>query len=71
MAQITFYVDDETRSRIETAAARAGASVSAWIKRKLEGALDDEWPDGYFDLFGSLRDGDLERPPQPHLDEHP
>ncbi len=30
----------------------------------------DEWPEGYFtELFGSLRDADLERPPQGQLEE--
>jgi hypothetical protein len=32
-------------------------------------ALVAEWPQGYFDLFGSLRDVNLERPPQGELQD--
>ena len=28
-----------------------------------------EWPKGYFELFGSLRDVNLERPPQGELQD--
>jgi hypothetical protein len=29
----------------------------------------DEWPQGYFELFGSLREVNLERPPQGELQD--
>ena len=65
MAQLTVYIDDETRRRIELAARRANTSVSQWVKERLSSALETEWPRGYFDLFGALKDADLERPAQP------
>ena len=64
MGQLTVYIDDETRARIERAATEAGVSVSSWVKEKLSRCLETEWPDGYFALFGSLAESDLERPPQ-------
>ena len=64
MAQLTVYIDDETRQRIEVAARRADVSVSQWVKKRLASALENEWPEGYFELFGALRGADLERPPQ-------
>ena len=65
MAQLTIYIDDETRKRIERAARRARSSVSQWVKDKITNALENDWPDGYFRLFGSLADADVERPAQP------
>ena len=64
MAQLTVYIDDETRRRIEIAAKRADTSVSQWVKRRLTNALQTEWPDDYFDLLGALSGTDLERPAQ-------
>jgi hypothetical protein len=62
--QLTIYLDRETRERIEQAARSAHVSVSQWVKARLRQALSNDWPAGYFELFGSLSDGDLERPPQ-------
>lgn len=64
MAQLTVYIDDETRKKIELAAQRAETSVSQWVKARLSSALETEWPDGYFDLLGALSSVSLERPPQ-------
>jgi hypothetical protein len=70
MAQLTIYLDEDTVRRVERAAKQSGSSVSAWVKERLTDALDDRWPPGFFDLFGTLRDQDLERPAQldPALD---
>lgn len=65
MAQLTVYIDDDTRRRIEIAAKNAKASVSQWVKEKLREALESSWPTNYFELFGSLRGSDLQRPAQP------
>jgi hypothetical protein len=65
MAQLTIYVDARTRDKIHAAARRANESVSTWVKDRLERAIAREWPAGYFELFGSLADTDLERPAQP------
>ena len=70
MAQLTIYLDDDSIQRIEAAAAREKSSVSKWVKTRLVDALDSKWPHGYFELFGSLADGDFSRPAQldPGLD---
>ena len=67
MAQLTVYIDEETRKKIEVAAKNANASVSQWVKEKLAEALQRTWPENYFDLFGSLHGSDLERPPEPSV----
>ena len=67
MAQLTIYFDDECRKRIASAARQAGTSMSGWVTEKLTQALKDEWPEGYFQVLGSLRDTDLARPSRPAL----
>ena len=64
MAQLTVYIDDETRRKIEVAARRAKTSVSQWVKERLSSALKTEWPDGYFEMLGSLKGVGIERAPQ-------
>jgi hypothetical protein len=66
MAQLTIYIDDETLARVERSARKEKGSVSAWVKKRLTGSLSNDWPAGYFNVFGSLKeDGSFVRPPQP------
>ena len=67
MAQLTVYIDEKTRRRIEKAAREGDVSVSQRVKEKLTDALERDWPAGYFDLLGTLKDSDLARPEQPPL----
>jgi plasmid stability protein len=64
MAQLTVYIDDDTRKRIEVAARRANTSVSQWVKERLSSALETEWPNRYFELLGALKGVNIERAPQ-------
>ena len=64
MGQLTIYIDDVTLKKIEDAAKLEDCSLSKWAKSKLTKALEKDWPSGYFDLFGSLRGNELERPKQ-------
>lgn len=67
MAQVTIYLNDEIAHRVESAAKEAGVSTSSWVRARLEQSLSQQWPEGYFNLFGCLADSDLERPEQPSL----
>ena len=62
MAQLTIYIDTETLRKIKNAAAERGISISKWVREKIEIALRDEWPKSFFQLFGALKDTDLEEP---------
>jgi len=68
MGQLTIYIDDETRERVERAAREADVSVSNWVRDRIEHALEDRWSEDYFELFGSLAEEDIERPEQPPSD---
>ena len=67
MAQLTLYVDEETARQTRRAARRSGKSLSAWAREQLRQAATEgeEWPEGYFDLFGSVVDPTLTRPDEP------
>ena len=67
MAQLTIYIDDETLNKVEKSAKLAKVSVSRWVRDRLSSIIEAEWPEGYFELFGSLSTEDFERPEQPVL----
>ncbi|HRZ29003.1 MAG TPA: toxin-antitoxin system, antitoxin component [Spirochaetota bacterium] len=56
MPQISLYIDKETLSKVEKAASREKMSISRWVGRKIKKAIQEDYPQGYFDLFGSISD---------------
>ncbi len=64
MAQMSIYIDEETLENVRRAAEREGKSVSEWVRSRLNRSLEEEWPEGYFEVFGVLEEGDLDRPDQ-------
>ena len=64
MPQLSIYVNKEMRKKIERAAKIERCSVSSWARNKLARAIENTWPEGYFEIFGALADQDFERPPQ-------
>jgi hypothetical protein len=67
MSQMTIYLDDASIKAIKRSARRERVSVSNWARRRLSESVRDAWPEGYFSLFGALRDSDLARPSQTDL----
>ena len=68
MPQMTIYMDKETLKNIEHAAKMEHQSISQWVKNQLVKSLKSFWPENYFEVFGSLKDLKIERPPQPGFD---
>ena len=64
MPQLNVYIDDKTLKKIESAARAGHSSISKWVKLRLTQSLKSSWPEGYFDLFGSLKGTRLKRPAQ-------
>lgn len=64
MPQLNIYLDEKTQAKARQAAKRAGCSLSSWARQQLSAATDagKVWPEGYFELFGSLGDSDLNAP---------
>ena len=60
MAQLTLYLDAETDEKVRMAARRGGMSLSRWAREQLAKAAGvGSWPEGYFELFGSVDDDTL------------
>ncbi len=60
MPQISLYIDKDTLSRIEKAAAKERISISKWVGRNIKKAMKEDYPHGYFDLFGTITDNSFE-----------
>lgn len=56
MPQLSLYIDDETLSRIETAAKINETSISRWVVERLKESLANNWPENYESLFGAVDD---------------
>lgn len=58
MSQLTIYLDKQTEDKARRAAKREGMSLSGWARAKLNAAADEGkiWPEGYFELFGIVKD---------------
>ena len=56
MAQVTLYLDDETRERMRKAAKAAGMSQSRWLAELVRQGTANEWPAEVYELAGSWPD---------------
>ena len=56
MPQISLYVNKATLEKIEKIAKKEKISISKWVRDKIEKSFSNEYPPGYFDLFGSIKD---------------
>jgi len=62
MPQISLYVDEKTLQQIENAAKSEKKSISKWVSSKLKSSLQNRWPEGYFNLFGGIKDDTFTEP---------
>ena len=60
MPQISLYIDKDTLTKIEKAANKENISISKWVGKNIKKVIKDEYPKGYFDLFGSIKDNSFE-----------
>ena len=56
MSQLAIYIDDQLAKRLDKAAKASGKSKSKWVADAIKRSLQDQWPDGFFDLAGSWDD---------------
>ncbi len=62
MPKLSLYIDSALYAKLISKAKEKGVSVSGYVSGILKEHLFEEWPNGYFDLFGSLEDDPLELP---------
>ena len=56
MAQMAIYIDDQLAERLEKAVKASGKSKSKWVAEVIKRSLQDEWPEGFFELAGKWED---------------
>ena len=56
MAQVTLYVDEETKKRMRKAAKAAGVSQSRWLAELIRQETGSEWPAEVRELAGAWPD---------------
>jgi hypothetical protein len=56
MPQIALDIDQITLERIEKAARRRKTSISNWIGDTIKIVLENDYPEGFFELFGAIKD---------------
>ncbi len=60
MPQLSLYIDKDTLAKIRRAAARERISISKWVGKNIKKLVSEDYPQGYFDLFGSITDKSFE-----------
>ena len=53
MAQVTIYLDEETKAKLEQAAKSAKVPVSRWLAELIRERTRDQWPDHVAEMAGS------------------
>ena len=69
MPQLHCYVPKDTADKLHLKAEHAHLSLSKYLAKLIHKDLDNQWPEGYFDLFGSWEEEALQRPEQGAIEE--
>ncbi|GBR75168.1 antitoxin [Candidatus Termititenax aidoneus] len=64
MPQISLYIDSATLNKITRSARQDELSLSKWVGANLQRIVDETYPPGFFDLFGSVKDSSMLEPPE-------
>jgi len=56
MTQLAIYIDDQLSKRLDKVVKASGKSKSKWVSEAIKMALQDHWPEGFFNLAGSWDD---------------
>ena len=62
MPQVSLYIDKETLGKIEKLARNSKTSISKWVGNNLKKIIEDDYPEDFFKLFGSIQDEKFKRP---------
>jgi hypothetical protein len=64
MPQLHCYVTDELAEKLWEKARKSHLSISRYLALLVEQGVENQWPGGYFELFGKWKGEPLERPAQ-------
>ena len=69
MPQLHCYVPDDLAKQVQKKANQAHLSASKYLAMLIKKDIGDQWPEGYFDLYGSWEGEVIQRPDQGDLAE--
>ena len=69
MPQVSIYLDQDVLEEAKRNSRRERVSLSKYISNALTQNNDDNWPSGYWELFGSLDDSTLDYPEDKPFDQ--
>lgn len=55
MPQLHCYVPEDLAKRLQEKALKSHLSLSRYLALLIKQDVDNQWPEGYFELFGSWR----------------
>ena len=58
MPQLAIYIDDGLSRKLNKAIRTSGKSRSKWVADLIKAKLEDEWPEGFFELASSWKGED-------------
>ena len=64
MAQLHCYVPDDVAEQFRKKAKHAHLSASKYLAKLIKREIHTQWPENYFELFGSWEGERLDRPQQ-------
>ena len=64
MAQLHFYIPDQLAEKVKVKAEHSHLSVSKYLAQLVKKEVANEWPENYFEVFGSWEGKSLERASQ-------
>jgi len=69
MPQLHCYVPEDLAKQLQEKANQAHLSLSKYLAMLVKKDIDKQWPDAYFDLYGSWEDEAIQRPDQGEIVE--
>jgi len=56
MPQVAIYIDETLSKKLDEVSKASGKSKSKWVADVITKRLENEWPQGFFELAGSWED---------------
>ncbi|MCK4785748.1 MAG: CopG family transcriptional regulator [Desulfobacteraceae bacterium] len=56
MPQVAIYIDETLSEKLDKVTKASGKSRSKWVADVITERLENEWPQGFFELAGSWED---------------
>jgi len=62
MPQVSLYLDKPLYKEVQSVVKRKGVSMSSFVSNVLKEYLEDDWPEEFLEVIGSMKDEPFELP---------